>query len=72
MEARSAEGPVGFLSLRLERTDVGLVATIVTNPDVADRLGDRAVRLTDPVEIHRFAARFIADWLSNTDPVTHG
>ena len=64
------EHPVGFLSLRLEQTEVGFVATITANPNIADRLGDRVHRLTDPEAIHHFTQIFVTQWLSNNDPVT--
>jgi hypothetical protein len=71
MAAQDREAPVGFLSIRLERTELGFVATITANPDIADRLGDRVIRLTDPRTIPAYAEDFIATWLSGVDPAMH-
>jgi hypothetical protein len=53
---------VGFLTVRLECTDVGDVATVVWNLDVGDRTGDRSDRLTDDEDVLDAVAAFLSTW----------
>jgi hypothetical protein len=53
---------VGFLFVRLERTDVGDVATVVWNLDVGARRGDHSERFMDDEEVLGAVAAFLRTW----------
>ncbi|HEY4004102.1 MAG TPA: hypothetical protein VGM60_02795 [Pseudonocardia sp.] len=71
MRPNSAGSPdpsaAALCCILVERQPYGLLVTATMNPDVADRSGDRVVRLTQLSEAIELVTDFLATWVERHD-----